>query len=238
MTHCFRARVRACGSAIVGVSLAACAQANVLASLGTYYDVRVSSFASPAQPSNPTFVVLPANPGVTPEDLQFREFAPMVTRALVAQGFRLANAEHPPQIGVFIAYGVGTPRVSYSSGLQYVPGSTASVTTTTTIPGALPINSTGSVSTSGSFQSVATASTEYPRFAVLSAVDVDVLLNQKKIVQVWRTEIFSEGSSSDIRTVLPYLLAAAEPYFGRSSGKQIRKRVSALNSEARALTVP
>lgn len=220
------------------LALSACASAMALSGVVPVYDVRVSAFASSAGPPTATYVIVPANAGVTPDDLQFREFYPIVSRALASQGFRPATAQEPPQIAVFLAYGVGGPRIDYSTGSVYVPGTTATVTSSTMVPGAPSINSTGSVETSGSFQAVTEARTVFPRFAVLSAIDANVLLKEKKIVTLWKTEIRSEGSSSDIRTVLPYMLVAARPYFGRSSGKEVRKLISSLDGEAKSLVAP
>jgi hypothetical protein len=47
------------------------------------------------------------------------------------------------------------------------------------------------------------------------------LRNEKKKIPVWRTDVMSRGRNDDLRSVLPVLVAAATPHFGKNTKKQV-----------------
>ncbi len=63
--------------------------------------------------------------------------------------------------------------------------------------------------------------TTFFRFIVLDAVDLVEYNHSEKIIQVWKTTVTSRGSSGDLRRVFPVLMAAATPYIGTNTGKQV-----------------
>ena len=203
-------------------------------------EVTVNALAAPGQTTTASYVVVPGMEGVTPGDLQFREFYPIVSRALEAQGFRVANGSMPPEIAVFLSYGVGTPRVVYQRGYVMSSGSTSTsqVTMNVGAPGEMPATASGTVQTStpGELQLVSRAATVMPRFAMLVAVDAKTLLQEKRIVELWRTQMSSLGESADIRAMFPVLLAAGQPFFGTSSGKEVHKKLVPTDPTVKALT--
>jgi len=55
----------------------------------------------------------------------------------------------------------------------------------------------------------------------LDAVDLEEYRRSEKVVQIWKTTVTSRGTSGDLRRVLPVLVAAAKPYIGINTGKQV-----------------
>ena len=69
----------------------------------------------------------------------------------------------------------------------------------------------------------------YFRYILLTAYDLQELINTKKEVQLWQTTITSTGSSGDLRRVFPVLVAAAKPYIGTNTGKKVKVVISEDN---------
>lgn len=84
---------------------------------------------------------------------------------------------------------------------------------------------TGTVNTySNSTSYVATTTQVYDRALIVEALSVESLVNNKPEV-LWHADVFSTGHSSDLRTVLNYLLVSAFDYYSKSSGKRIQKNI-------------
>ena len=69
--------------------------------------------------------------------------------------------------------------------------------------------------------------TVFTRFLFLDAYDVATYLKEKKMNQVWKTNVVSTGSSGDLRLVVPYMVAAMKPYLGTNTGRKIEVEVAA-----------
>ncbi len=68
----------------------------------------------------------------------------------------------------------------------------------------------------------------YLRYILLSVKD---LTADRKVV--WESIITSLGSSNDLRRIVPYMLIAGEPYFGKSSGQ--RREIAIYEGDARVI---
>jgi hypothetical protein len=62
-----------------------------------------------------------------------------------------------------------------------------------------------------------TESTTYTRFLSLAAYMNDEYKNNETPIEIWRVDVTSTGSSSDIRRVLPYMVASTKDYIGKDS---------------------
>jgi hypothetical protein len=60
----------------------------------------------------------------------------------------------------------------------------------------------------------------------VDALDMKTLRNEKKTVSIWRTDVMSRGTSGDLRSVIPVMVAAATPNFGKNTKKQIVINIS------------
>lgn len=194
------------------------------------YHVNVDSISSEVAPLKKSYVLLPGTKETTADDLQFKEFATYIHRALAAKGFMLANNIEKADIAIFLVYGIGNPQeniYSYSLPVWGQTGVSSSTTygtvntfgnygtfsgTTTYTP---QYGITGYTSHVGSY-------TTYFRYILLDAYDLDVYRKEKKLSQVWRTTVTSTGSSGDLRRVFPVLVAGSEEYIGVNTGQKVR----------------
>ena len=61
----------------------------------------------------------------------------------------------------------------------------------------------------------------YLRYLTISAYDVDFYKRTGDNKMIWLAELTSQGSKDDLRYIFPFMLVAAEPYIGRSSGQKV-----------------
>ena len=137
----------------------------------------VDAISGPAAERKTSYILLPGIEGLAISDLQFREFAEYVHRALMDRGFTQAVSFEEASVAVFVSYGIGDPQtVQYSYSLP-VWGQTG-VTSSTS----------GTIDVFGNYQSTTTETptygitgsttatdtlTEYFRFIRLDALDLD-----------------------------------------------------------------
>jgi hypothetical protein len=76
----------------------------------------------------------------------------------------------------------------------------------------------------------------YDRWLLISVVEGPAYRTQKISRPVWVGEAHSVGSSSDLRTVLNYLLVADFKEFGKNTGKAVPMEISAQDPEVAPLT--
>jgi len=76
----------------------------------------------------------------------------------------------------------------------------------------------------------------YDRWLQLTVVEGSAYRNQKLSRPVWVGEAHSLGASSDLRTVLNFLLVAGFQEFGKNTGKAVTKEINAQDPEAASLT--
>ena len=176
------------------------------------------------------YILLPGNKDTKAEDLQFKEYATYVKRALSNQGFVPAESFEKANIAIFLVYGIGDPKESQYSYALPTWGQT----------GVSSSNTSGTVSSYGGYSSYSGTTsytptygvtgsttqigsyTTYFRFMVLDAVDLDEYKKSKKEVQIWKTTVTSAGSSGDLRRIFPVLVAASQQYVGKNTGQKVK----------------
>jgi hypothetical protein len=199
----------------------------------TQFEVNIDSISDPNH-TQKTYIILPVNKGVKATDLQFKEYAAYVNRALVQQGLIQADPPNKADLVVFLYYGIGEPQVhnySYSIPTFGQTGISSS-------------NTTGSINSYGGYSSYSATTSytptfgvtgsipvndtvvTYSRFIILEGLDYAELVNNKKEIQLWKTTITSTGTSSDLRLVFPVMIGAAKEYFLKNSGKKIQVDIS------------
>ena len=47
------------------------------------------------------------------------------------------------------------------------------------------------------------------------------------MMQVWKTNVISIGSSNDLRLVMPYMVTAMKPYLGTNTGRKLEVEIVA-----------
>jgi len=215
------------GCAIFLLLLAGCAAR-------TDYIVIVDAISSVEHEQNSTYVLLSANEDVDIDDLQFREFAQYIHRALAARGFLHTENINEAELAIFLYYGIGDPQEHYYTysipiwGQTGVSSSTTTATmnfygntgyysgTTTHTP---TYGITGYSSGAGSYVT-------YFRHMALSACDIAHYQETQQLKEVWRTYVASTGSSGDLRRVFPIMVAAAWQHIGENSRGQVQVKLN------------
>ena len=198
--------------------------------IGTMFRVNVDSISAPEAEVKKKYILLSGLKDVEPTDLQFREYASYVDKALAAKGFVKAEDFQDANVAVFLAYGIGDPQKHHYTYSLPAWGQTG-VSSSTTY---------GTLSTYGGYGTYHGTTTYTPtygitgytshsgtrityfRFLVLDAVDLDEYKRSQKTVQIWRTTVTSTGSSGDLRRVFPVLVGASGPYIGINTGKKVK----------------
>jgi len=166
-------------------------------------------------------------------DLQFQEFSGEMRNALTLSGFRVgATPQETPDVIILTEYGVGPPvtkSTTYNTtqyGWVNEPRS-ATVTPMGTSPRAgYQVETTSSqVYKPVGVQTNTINKTTYVRHFTAVAYDYKTYKATNEQRQLWKVTVISEGESADLRTVLPAMIATAQPYFGKSTGKQLEVRI-------------
>jgi hypothetical protein len=206
---------------LIGVMLSGCA--------GHSYRVGVSGFSDPNHASGHSYCLLSGKDGVTVDDLEFREYAGYLRRGLGQAGFSEATNLDEADLAIFVSYGIGDAKeqaYSYSlpvygqtgGGSYNYSGTTYSAYGSATTYGTM--TQTPQYGVVGSQQFYGSTLT-YLRYLTVDALDMKTLRNEKKTVSIWRTDVMSRGTSGDLRGVIPVMVAAATPNFGKNTKKQI-----------------
>lgn len=169
--------------------------------------VTINSLAAPdALTKGKSFFITSGMQNVSDNDLDFLEVARYIENALSQKEYVRTDNIKNADILIRLAYGIGDPQTSAdtvvtSYGYSYPVGwmwFTAPPTTETV------------------------TTTTYKRNLILEAYD---LKDPERKSQLWKTTIKSEGSSSDLRRILAYMIAASAEYFGTNTGMQIDRKI-------------
>lgn len=210
--------------------------------------VYIDSISAPHADLKKNYILMPGNEDSQVIDLYFVEYSRYIDSALQSQGFTKVNDLNKADILIYFAYGIGPPKEkSYSFSLPVYGQTGIAFSTTSGTIRTSPITSTysgsstyGSINTSPITSTYSSTTTNIPSYGIigsqsysgshtthlryfnLSAFDYNEYVNSKKIVQIWRTFVTSEGSSHDLRYIFPFMAAAAKPYLGVNSGKEVK----------------
>ncbi len=178
---------------------------------------------------NKTYILLPGNKGTKVDDLQFKEYAIYVTRALQTKGFVQAETFQKANVSIFLGYGIGDP---YEGGFSIPTWGETGVSSSTTTGTVSSYGSSASYSgtttytpTYGVTGSQTISITRYRKFMFLDAFDLDEDRRSKNRVNLWKTTVTNSGSSGDLRLVFPVLVAASIDYIGTTTRKKVRVKL-------------
>ena len=198
---------------------------------GPQFSVNVDSISSGELLSNSKCIVLPADPNVAANQLQYKEYTVYVKRALANKGYVVTDNSDEAEVAVFLSYGISEPHESIYSYSSPVWGQTGVSSSHTT--GTIHSFGSGMASYSGTtthtpeygitgYTSKIGTRITYNRFMILDAYNLEEHRKTQKEVQLWRTKAISTGSSADLRQVFPVMVAASSEYIGENTGKQIK----------------
>jgi hypothetical protein len=188
-----------------------------------------------------SYALLPGNKDTSPGDLQFREYATYVHRALAARGLIQARQLEDADVIVFLSYGIGDPRTHYYTYSLPVVGQTGYSSSTTvgtlsTYGGHGTYSATTTYTPTYGITGYSThvgSATTYFRFILLDAYDLETYKREKQLTQVWRSTITSTGSSGDLRRVFPVMVAASTRHLATNTGQRIEIVVDEDSSAVR-----
>lgn len=195
----------------------------------TTFHVNVDSINAPGAEAKKKYILLSGLKDIESTDLQFKEHARYVDKALVSTGFLKASSFQDANVAIFLAYGIGDPQkhqYSYSLPVWGQTGVSSSTTfgTLSTYGGYGTFHGTTTYTPTYGITGYTThigTHTTYFRFFILDAVDLDEYRQSQRAVQIWKTTVTSTGSSSDLRRVFPVLVGASKPYLGTNTGKKV-----------------
>lgn len=190
---------------LLGLSLAGCAN---------YYNIKVNGYTGPGaageiKPGG-TFYIMENKEARNP--LLESEIKGKITRLLETRGYPVTNIFTKADYYLFFGYGLGEPRsvgvpdyygtVGYGWGGGWGWGGP-------------------SVAIGGPAYWGTDVVTLYDRWLQINVVEGPPYRNEKISRSIWVGEARSSGASSDLRTVINYLLVAVFQEFGKNTGKAI-----------------
>lgn len=172
-------------------------------------------------------LVLPAKADILPDDLQFREFSTQVSASLAQKGCTPAQGLEDADLAVLLNYGIGEPVITeernyviyrpwgrWGRGIpEYTPVTTTYVFNTCSLSLEARLVEKAIAPDGGTKKDGA--------FSAPKAEDGAQLGKQ-----VWKLSAAHAGQRVDLRTLFPWLLAAAKEYYGIDSGQNILVKVS------------
>lgn len=189
----------------------------------------VDAYAGAEALTKVVYSLLPLNEGVSEDDLQFREFATYADIILQSNGMRPAASGAPPEVFIFLGYGIGEPERTeqvYSLPMWGQTGVSSSTTTATahSYGSSTTVNAkTNYTPTYGitGYSQHTKVSISYTRYLTMTAIDRAASEERRRAVEVWRTSIVSTGSTGDLRAIFPILAASALRLIGKNPGRRV-----------------
>jgi hypothetical protein len=199
------------------------------------YTIKVNGYTDPAAPAQVrpggSFFIIENPEAKNP--LLDKEIKEKITKLLLTRGYPVTTFEKADYY-LFFRYGMGEPRSLTTTAPDYYGG----------------IGWGGGFGWGGGYgwggPSVyvgmpwggyaADSATLYDRWLLLNVVEGPAYRTQKLSRPVWVGEAHSVGTSSDLRTVLNYLLVAGFREFGKNTGKAVTMEIEAQNPEIYSLT--
>ncbi len=207
------------------------------------YMVQVDSISDSTVKLNKTYVIASGNKDTGVNDLQFKEFAGLLVKAMAIQGYMLAATAQAADIQVFLSYGIGVPETHVYTYLDSVWGQTGVNIYTQTNQQAGPDNTvtqytstymepqygvTGYVEKTGQY-------TVYDKYVLIDAYDIKNSTKGSQLKEIWKTSMTANGKSKDLRKVFPGLLAAGSKYIGINTGENLTVEVTPDSPELKAI---
>ena len=197
------------------------------------YHVQIDSISDRTVQLEKIYQILPGNRDTSANDLQFKEFAGYLVKALAMQGYRLATASEPAQMDVYLSYGLGDPEKHTYSYSEPVWGQTGTEVYSQTNQVNNPDNTVSQFSTTyvepeygvTGYTTQTGEYTVYKKYCIIDAYDIKDGSAGSKLKEIWKTSLSATGKSKDLRKVFPAMIAAAVSYIGSNTGEEIMVQI-------------
>ena len=170
------------------------------------------------------------------DELLFGEFARYVEAALAKHNYVRVDNPKDANLAIVLMYGISGPQTEIATAIVPVTerkqGSTYNVNSTTHGNYGQSYRTQGTVKENDkyetSYQSNTYTYTTHTRVVVLTAYSTEAVSRNPKTQPkaVWQTKLASTGSSSDLRSVFPIMIAAGANQFGMNTKGQIEVELS------------
>jgi hypothetical protein len=207
---------------VIGLCLPSCSSVSS-------YNIKVNGYTDPVTPAQVkpggSFCVIENKEAKNP--LLEAEVKGKITKLLATRGYPVTTFEKADYY-LFFGYGIGEPRSVSVAAPDYY-GS---------IGWGVGYGWSGPAFAIGVPYGTYAADTAtlYDRWLLISVVEGPTYRTQKISRPVWVGEAHSVGASSDLRTVLNYLLVADFKEFGKNTGKAVTVQIEAQDPEVAPLT--
>ena len=190
------------------------------------YFVDITGFSRPGVASEPVrYTLEPADKSISKNDLQFEEYCRYVDSAMSKNGYLKADSTDDANVAVYFYYGIGNPKEhQYSFSLPTLAQTGVSLPVREDTLTHTAVEEAGTAAPRHEitrYQQLQENNATYYRYLALSAIDLQKYKDDGQIVELWRMEASSAGSSSDLRVVVPILVAASAKYIGKDTGRAI-----------------
>ncbi len=197
------------------------------------------------EPKKRVAKILPSVKGMNRNDLEFQNIKKVVGSMLQEKGYTLSENDKEVDTAVFVNFGISEPRTETKTWTEPVydyvaqqPQPTANTTANVYNQYGQNLGSVTSQTTYGNPYAInipqpvyrgerthSATNTTFVRHLVIEATDYKLFLKNKEIKQFWKLTAISEGSSGDLRKVIPYLALASKGYIEKDSGSMISATV-------------
>jgi hypothetical protein len=200
--------------------------------------IQVSAIAdTEVKPATTRYVLLNGNAEGQENDLFFREFSAYFIPILTKKGYQQVASREKADIEIFFRYGVSDGRAgihTFTHPLyETFGGNTITFTETKTDSSGTTTTTQGTVHVPLQTQYVGTAveSSSYVEYTCSAALEAYKIGNGdtkgEQPAVLWKTLMSSTSETNDLRSVIPIMAAAAEPYLAGNSGaaKSVRMKL-------------
>tara|TARA_B110000902_G_C14245887_1_gene564274 strand:+ start:138 stop:1145 length:1008 start_codon:yes stop_codon:yes gene_type:complete len=203
---------------------------NQRSQLEFFWPADVNAFSSSEASTKKTYFLLPLKGSSVFSNLESQEYASYLDRALISKGFTKVNRVTDADIAIVAQYSVGSP--TESSFTQYYPveGVTGVSSSTTKAS----VDAWGKILATTKYnpsygvigeKEVTYTSTRHLSQLQLTALDLQTKENDGKLKELWTVSSQMNLRENDMRRLFPALTAAAQPYFGKSTGQVIKSKI-------------
>jgi hypothetical protein len=202
------------------------------------YYISVTSFGN-YNLNGKTFYIESGDNNISSYDVEFKEYADYIEKSLISAGAIKYYDKKKADMCIILTYGIsdesyiesvpipiwGQTGISSISSTSNTTGSAYGSATRigNSVYGSIQGNTTTNTTTIVNpsygitgYRNVNRKVTVYRRFLNVYAYDNT---NKNETIMLWKTNIISDGYSSDLRKVIPVMSYAAISYFGNSSGE-------------------
>lgn len=209
------------------------------------FNVQVNAIAdTSSETSDSRYILRNGNAEGKEGDLFFREYSAYFIPLLAKKGYTRVDSSETADVVIYLRYTVSEGRTGINTFTyplyETVGGRTVNIVSTQTDSSGDTTTTRSTLSTPIQTLYVGTAveSRSYTLYTSSAALEAYKIGAEKKVL--WKTLINSTGETSDLRTTMPVMAAAAAPYLAGNSGaaKHIRlkpddPRIAAILKNAR-----